>query len=445
MPSSVERQGIDMSTTEAVEYFHSLEKFGIQPGLERISVLCERLGAPHKKLRFVHAAGTNGKGSTCTALASVLTAAGYRTGLYTSPYVIDFRERIQLDMKMISPEALVRVTRKVKDCINELASEGIRITEFEAVTAAAFLFFVEEMCDVVVLETGLGGRFDATNIIENPLCSIITSVSLDHVSILGNTIGEIAGEKAGIIKSGCPVITPVTQPAEVLQVLKSRAYECGSEFITADPKALLSEICEDITGTLVQSEAGQLRIPYAGRHQLENMSLVLSAVNVIRKQGFEITDENIKCGISTFRIPARTELICEKPLVILDGSHNEGSTSALSDSLKRHLKGKRILSVMGMMADKDCKKSLGNLMPSFTKVITVRPSNPRSMEPCELAAIASSYGVESIPAETPAQGIDKAFAEINNFDALVVCGSLYLAGDVRDYLINKCGEFTAEK
>ena len=183
-----------MTLGEAVNYYHSLEKFGIMPGLERISLLSERLGSPHKKLKFIHVAGTNGKGSTCTALASVLHNAGYKTGLYTSPYVIDFRERIQLGMEMIASEELIRCTEKVKSAIEELSSEGVKITEFEAVTAAAFLFYAENECDFVVLETGLGGRFDATNIIEEPLCSVITSVSFDHVGVLGDSLSKIAFE-----------------------------------------------------------------------------------------------------------------------------------------------------------------------------------------------------------------------------------------------------------
>ena len=225
---------------EAVNYYHSLEKFGIMPGLERITLLCERLGSPHKRLKFIHTAGTNGKGSTCTALASVLHKAGYKTGLYTSPYVIDFRERIQLDMRMISPEELISCTQRVKTAIEQLNDEGVKITEFEAVTAAAFLFYYEKSCDFVVLETGLGGRFDATNIIESPLCSIITSVSMDHTGVLGDTLSEIAFEKSGIIKKGCPVITGTEQPADVLEVISSQAEKMNSPVILRDSRKLFA-------------------------------------------------------------------------------------------------------------------------------------------------------------------------------------------------------------
>lgn len=434
-----------MTLSEAVEYYHSLEKFGIQPGLERITLLCEKLGSPHKKLKFIHVAGTNGKGSTCTAIAGVLTKAGFRTGLYTSPYVIDFRERIQLNMQMISPEALIKVTEQVSAGIEELSRIDIKITEFEAVTAAALLYYDSEHCDFVVLETGLGGRFDATNIIDAPLCSVITSVSLDHVSILGNTLGEIAFEKSGIIKNGCPVITGIEQPAEVMDVIKSQAQKMDSALVCADSIKLFSLLYEDISGTVVSSPAGELKIPYCGTHQLNNMALVFAVVDILRKKGVYISDEAVKNGIGSFSIPARTEIISSEPLVILDGSHNDGSTAALAEALKKHLSGKKILSVMGMMADKDCAGALSHLMPCFSEIITVKPSNPRSMEAEKLADIAKQFAVKSTPCPDPREGVKRALSVLNRFDALIVCGSLYLAGDVRDYLINNCGGLTAEK
>ncbi len=432
-----------MTLGEAVNYYHSLEKFGIMPGLERISLLSERLGSPHKKLKFIHVAGTNGKGSTCTALASVLHSAGYKTGLYTSPYVIDFRERIQFGMKMISPEDLISCTEKVKSAIGELSDEGVKITEFEAVTAAAFLFYAEKECDIVVLETGLGGRFDATNIIENPLCSIITSVSFDHIGVLGDTLGKIAFEKCGIIKKGCPVITGSEQPVEVLKVIKETAEEMKSPLILRNSEELFELVSESITGTVVDSSEGKFEIPFPGRHQLHNMSLVTGAVCVLREKGFDIGSEAVIRGTENARIPARIEVLSKNPLVILDGSHNDGSTAALGQLVKKHLEGKRILAVMGMMADKDIKKSLGNLIPFFSKVITVEPSNPRSMRSEELADIVGKFGIESIPCKDPVQGVETAFSLLDGFDVLIVCGSLYLAGDVREKMLKICGEKAA--
>lgn len=434
-----------MTLTEAVDYYHSLEKFGIKPGLERITLLCEKLGSPHKKLKFIHVAGTNGKGSTCTAIASVLTAAGYRTGLYTSPFVSDFRERIRIDMEMISVQSLIDVTEKVSLAVKELSEAGFEITEFEAVTAAAMLFYSYSGCDFVVLETGLGGRFDATNIIENPVCSVITSVSLDHTSILGDTLDKIAFEKCGIIKTDCPVITGSTQPEEVLDVISACCTERNAPMILAETKSLFSVEKEEIYGTVVTGPTGQFCIPYCGRHQLDNMALVLEVIGVLKRNGFSISDNAVNSGISSFRIPARTEIICKKPFVMLDGSHNEGSTAALAAAIKKHLSGKRILAVMGIMKDKDYKAAISNLAPCFSEIITVTPSNPRSMDAGALAQVAAEFSVKAVACSVPEDGIKLAFERINDFDALIVCGSLYLAGDIREYLINYCGKFTAEE
>lgn len=433
-----------MTLGEAVNYYHSLEKFGIMPGLERIRLLCERLGSPQKNLKFIHVAGTNGKGSTCTAIASVLTNAGYKTGLYTSPYVIEFRERIRLDMEMILPERLGDVTQRVRTEIEKLSAENVKITEFEAVTAAAFLFYSEEKCDYVVLETGLGGRFDATNIIENPLVSIITSVSEDHMAILGNTLSEIAFEKCGIIKNGCPVVTSASQKKDVLDVIVEQTEKKGSPLFVTDSNEIFEVLSEDIFGTNVNTAVGKLRISLGGFHQLENMSLAWQTLEILKDKGAVLSSEAYYNGFLNAKIPARTEIISEKPLVILDGSHNDGSTAALGSYIEKHLKNRRILAVTGMMADKDCKKSLSNVLPYFARLIAVKPSNPRSMAADELAALVST-DVEAVAAATPEEGIELAFSMIENFDALIVCGSLYLAGDVRQKLLDICGKTAAKQ
>ncbi len=423
-----------MELEEAVLYYHSLERFGIRPGLDRIRALCRRLGDPQKQLRFIHVAGTNGKGSTCTEIASVLTAAGYRTGLYTSPYVLEFRERIRINGRMIAPDDLVAVTNAVRQAIAALNAEGISITEFEAVTAAAFLYYKEQKCDIVVLETGLGGRFDATNIIEEPLCSIITSISLDHTKILGDTIEKIAYEKCGIIKTGRPVITSVLQPDAVLATIRNAASSRSCAMIVADPSEF-QIIRSGITGTDVVYRNNDLHIPFPGQHQLENASLAISAIEFLKQIGYHITDKQISSGISGAAIPARIETISSSPLIILDGSHNDGSTRALARTLKTYLSGEKLLAVMGMMADKDCEQALRNLLPLFSAVIAVEPSNPRSMPAEAFAALVRSYGTEAKSIPDPVEGVRFALTRLIDFDALIVCGSLYLAADVREYLI----------
>ena len=423
-----------MNLEEAVGYYHSLERFGIRPGLERIRSLCSLLGEPQSRFACVHVAGTNGKGSTCTELASILTAAGYRTGLYTSPYVIEFRERIRLNGEMIPPEALCRVTQKVRTAVETLASQGTTVTEFEAVTAAAFLYYAESGCDIVVLETGLGGRFDATNLVASPLCCVITSVSLDHTKILGDTVELIAAEKCGIIKPGRPVITGAEQLPSVLDVIRQAADKQGSELIVADPSELIP-LHSDITGTDVSWQGIELHIPFCGAHQVCNTALVLSAVTVLRREGYRITDGQIAEGLAAATIPARIEIINRSPLVILDGSHNDGSTAALADALKAYLPGKRILAVMGMMADKDCSSALNHLLPLFSKVIAVAPSNPRSMEAERFRDLVLQQGVDAQAAASPAEGVSEAVRQLKGYDALAVCGSLYLAADIRANLL----------
>lgn len=419
---------------EAVAYYHSLERFGIRPGLERISALCRSLGDPQEKFPCVHVAGTNGKGSTCTEIASVLAAAGYRVGLYTSPYVIEFRERIRLNGKMIPREELVAVTEIVRSAAEKLAQDDICITEFEAVTAAAFLYYARSQCDVVVLETGLGGRFDATNIIKSPLCSVITSVSLDHTRVLGNTLSEIAFEKCGIIKRGRPVVTSLHQSREAMETIKRCTAEQGSELIIAEPERL-SPVREDITGSDVIYHNITLHIPFAGKHQIENASLTVCATEVLCRSGFSVSDAQLRDGLAAAMIPARIEIISQKPLVILDGCHNEGSTAALGNAMREYLPGRRILAVMGMMADKDHEKAVDNLLPYFSKVITVTPSNQRSLSSEAFCEFIRNKGTIAESVSDPVEGVRTALKELDRYDALIVCGSLYLASDVRSFLL----------
>ena len=353
--------------TNAENYYHSLLTFGIMPGLDRIKILLERLGSPDKDLRCIHVAGTNGKGTVCSFLASVLKEAGYKTGLYTSPYIVDFRERIRVDGEMISEKDLEEVTETVKAEIEKLRSEDIIITEFEAVTAAAFLYYKNVGCDFVVLETGLGGRFDATNVIESPLASVIVSISLDHVNILGNTISEIAFEKCGIIKNGCPVVTNSAQQTDALSVIKEQSEIKNSKLIVADVNAI-KVIDETIKGSEIAYQGRNVFVPFPGNHQRENCITAITVIDLLKEQGIIISEKAIADGIRKTRNPARCEVVSEKPLVILDGCHNEDSAKALCSVMEKHLKDKKITAIMGMMADKDIDKVLSMMMPYFDKV-----------------------------------------------------------------------------
>lgn len=418
--------------TNAENYYHSLLAFGIRPGLERIKLLLKKLGNPEKSLRFIHVAGTNGKGTVCSLIASVLTSAGYKTGLYTSPYIVDFRERIRVDGEMIDEKSLEEITDTVKNEIEKLRKEDVVITEFEAVTAAAFLYYKAVGCDFVVLETGLGGRFDATNVIERPLASVITSISLDHVKILGDTIAEIAYEKCGIIKNDCPVVTCSAQNPQALKVIKEQCRIHNSELHIANEKQC-EVMCESIEGSKIIYDGREVRVPFAGKHQIQNCITALKCIGILKEQGISISEKAIKTGIEQTKNPARCEIVSYSPFVVFDGCHNEDSAKALKSVIENHLRGKRIIAVMGMMEDKDVEKVLKLLVPHFDKVITVTVSNPRSMKCDELSDLVRGLGCESSFFENEIDGIKAAVSELRNDYVLIVCGSLYLCSDLYKY------------
>ncbi len=421
----------------AVAFYHSLLRFGVQPGLDRIAALCAHLGHPERKMRYVHVAGTNGKGTVCTEISNVLRVAGFRTGLYTSPYVIDFRERIQINNAMISETDLTAVTRITEAAVLALNAQGIYPTEFEAITAAAFLYFADQGCDVVVLETGLGGRYDATNIIDSPIVSVITSISLDHTAVLGDTVEKIAYEKAGIIKHHCHCVLSEGQQQKAVSVIRDTAAQSGSYLFAAEQQELFNVVRMGLEGSDIEYRGERIHVPFAGVHQLHNAAAAIKACEVIGVSGLDITKKHIKQGIEASFIPARTEIINGSPLIILDGSHNDDSTKALADLLEMYAKNKRVIAVMGMMKDKDIQSVIDNLGTYFSHVIAVTPSNPRAIPANELQKMLQQNGVDACSISDPKKGIDAAVAMLSKFDMMIVCGSLYLAGDVRSYLMHK--------
>lgn len=421
----------DMTIEEAVSYYHSLLRFGMKPGLARIDELCTMLGAPQEKPSYIHIAGTNGKGSVAVMLSEIFRAGGYRVGLYTSPYITKFSERIQIDGQPVEDDLLCRATLRVKAAVERLAQSGETVTEFEAVTAAAFLCFAESGCELVILETGLGGRFDATNIIRNPLVSVITSISLDHTAVLGDTVQQIAFEKSGIIKPGCPTVCPDSLPEEALAVLETvcRVKESALTIVNTTDITVKNPT---LTGFDETFGGLSFHVPLAGTVQSENAALAVTAARLTA--AFPVTDAQIIQGIAHTVHPARCELLCKNPAVLLDGCHNDASTMALSDLLSRQLRGRKILAVMGMMADKDIDRALAHLLPHFAAVITTTPSNPRAIAAEDLANKIRERGVNAESCAAPQAAILLACKRLAEYDALVVCGSLYLAGDVRNIL-----------
>lgn len=422
-----------MTYDESIQYLEHLAVFGSKPGFERINGLLDRLDHPERGLSCIHVAGTNGKGSVCTETAGILTAAGYRTGLFTSPYVSDFRERIQLNGQYIEKEVLARITTRVAPIAAQLAASGIQPTEFEVITAIAFLFFREAGCQVVVLEVGLGGLLDSTNVIRNPLVCAITSLSYDHMAVLGNTMEEIAAQKAGILKDGAPAVTAGNQPEEALGVLRRTASLHGCSLTVADPDA----VCvtdQSIFGFHFLWEGQEMFLPLAGPHQVINLAVSLQIVTALRAEGFIISTDDIRKGLAHTVIPARIEVLSQKPLVILDGGHNEDGVRVLTETLREYTDGRPHTFVIGIMADKSVPDVLRLLCPLAARVVTTQPGNPRAMEAGALRRACVDAGmaddiVTAVP--EPAAAFDEALRTLPADGCLVVCGSLYLAGDVR--------------
>lgn len=413
-----------MNYKDSVKYIHSLLKFGMNLGLRRISALLNELGNPQEKLEFVHVAGTNGKGTTSTMLSSILCAAGKKTGLFTSPYVFDFCERIQINNKNIPHDDLSRVVEKVKNACDRLSAKGTEPTEFEAITAAAMFYFYEQKCDAVVLEVGLGGRYDSTNIIPCPKATVITSISLDHTKILGDTVEKIAAEKCGIIKNGGTVITTSEQNEKALSVIKDTVKEKNGRLLIGDVSAA-EILSEDIFGTEISYNGLTVKIPLVGRHQVENTVGVITAARALG-----ISDEFIKKGIESTVIHARMEIISRSPVIMLDGGHNPECAAALENVLVRFAGDKNITVLIGMMADKDTKDYLAAILPHCKTAVFTKPSNPRAEDENVLLREGKCFCRDVVSVKDPKDAYKKAESLVKNGDMLLVCGSFYLLSDI---------------
>lgn len=426
-----------MNYEEALKYIHSLERFGIRPGLESICTLCERLGNPQDSLRVIHVAGTNGKGSTCTMLSSVYREAGYNVGLYTSPYVVDFRERIQFNGEMISEKDLCDCLYDVKNQIEYLESTGIQITEFEAVTAVAFLYYSRMNCDIVILETGLGGRFDATNIISSPLASVIVSISMDHTAILGDTIKKIAFEKSGIIKTGCPCICYADIDSAALPVIKTACNEKNSRMIIPDLNELeIIDVCADGSEFIYKGEKYSLSL--AGKHMIYNSLSVIECVREITT--FNVSRNDIVNGLEKAGIPARLEKICDRPVIILDGGHNEGCAVAVRDFLDSNYPSQNIIVVCAMMSDKDYVSYLSHVASACSSFIATTIPMSRALDSDSLCESARKYCCNCVSISDASQAVDEALRQCKTDDVILVCGSFYFISDVRNKLLKFKGD-----
>ena len=382
---------------------------------------------PEDALRFVHVAGTNGKGSFCCMLAEVLRKAGYRVGLFTSPFVRDFNERIRVNGENISDTELAEVTEYVRGFADTMEDSP---TEFELITAIAFAFFARQKCDVVVLEAGMGGRLDSTNVIKTAALSVITEISLDHTAILGNTVEEIAGEKAGIIKDGVPVLFAGTDDA-AFGVIEKAAAEKGSSLFRPAYNTL--SVTESSIEGSVFSYGGEhaYRISLAGMYQPRNAAAVICAAEILRENGYSIDEESLRAGLLSARWEARFELLSRDPIVIYDGGHNPGGVSVTFASAAQYFSGEKLTALTGVMADKDYETVAGIASPQIACVYTVTPNVPRALDASAYAEVYRAHDVEAIASASIADGVKDAIEDARrNRRPLIIFGSLYMYADV---------------
>ena len=419
-----------MNAEQAIAYIHSVCWKGSIPGLGRTQELLEKMGNPEKKLKFVHIAGTNGKGSTAAMTASILSKAGYRTGLYTSPYIYRFHERIQVDGVEISDEDLTEITEYVKPLSDSMAQSP---TEFELVCCIAFEYFYRKKCDIVVLEVGMGGAWDATNVIEVPEVAVITNIGLDHTEYLGDTVEKIAETKSGIFKPhGHAVVYRSTPSVEA--VYERVCAERDVSLRKADFEGLVLK-AHTLEGQIFDCGSRKnLVLPLLGNHQLHNASVVLSIADTLIGEGWKISEQNIYDGIRDVRWPGRFDIVCRKPLFIIDGGHNPQCIEALVKNIRDYLAGKKVVALTGVLADKDYADMYKPVMPLVDRFVCITPPNPRKLEAEQLARYLRQAGAQAQASESILDGVKKAM-ELAGKDGVVLCfGSLYSIGGIRDAL-----------
>ena len=420
-----------MNYTEALEYIHKISWTGSRPGLERITELCHLLGDPQDRLKFIHVGGTNGKGSFCSMLSSVLIASGKRVGTYTSPYIFRFNERIMINGEPIPDEKLARLTERVKEKADTMQDAP---TEFELITALGFLYFAEENCDIVVLEVGLGGRLDATNIIKTSILSVITGISLDHTAILGDTEEKIAAEKAGIIKRGVPVLCGCPKGG-ARDVITAKAKEMGCEITYAKDAPITAMRCVLGETRFDYKSYTDVSIRLCGLYQPYNCASVLDAITLLNRSGMEIDDTAVYRGLKNARWHARFEILSREPDIIFDGGHNPEGIAALWDSVSYYYPGLKVVLLSGVMADKDYPQMAKSLSPLAECVHTFAPANPRALNAADYAAAFEKCGVAAYPHATAHDAINSAINDAKEKSLpLIICGSLYSYAEIREEL-----------
>lgn len=424
-----------MKYIDALQYIEEVTKIkGSVLGLDNIKELCRRIGNPQDSLRFVHIAGTNGKGSTLGFISTILKESGYKTGRYISPTIRDYRERFQVNGTMISQSAFAGYIELIKPVCEEMVAEGLpHPTAFEIETAIAFKYFADKKCDIVVLETGLGGIEDATNIITTTVLSVIVSISMDHMQFLGNTLTEIAEKKCGIIKPGVPVISTI-QKQEALEVIEAASKEKNSG-LTIIHKEDISRIKYGLTRQSFYIDKEKYEIALAGVWQIENAALAVRAAHILRDVcGYKkITEDKIKTGLHNTKWHARFQVLSKRPLFIIDGAHNEDAAKRLRETIDTYFADKNKFYIMGMFRDKEVEKVVETISVDGEMVLTCQaPNNPRALSAVELAQIVSSVNPRVTCCDSVEEAVEFATSMAGKEDVIIACGSLAYLGKIMD-------------
>ena len=423
----------DIKLEEAIEYLTTLKGGSINPGLERVEGLLKLMGDPQNELKTVHVAGTNGKGSCTAFLSSILSEAGYRVGVFTSPAVFSYRERYRVGKRNISEKDLIRGTEIVRAAAGEMKEKGMDTpSSFEAETALAFWYFKEKACDIAIIETGMGGLLDATNVIPAPLVAVIASISYDHMNFLGDTLEKIAEQKAGIIKKGSLCVSACQHP-EAASVIRKTVEEKGCELTeVTEEKIRDRRVAKDsFTQLFDYGEYKKIKITLPGKYQLKNAALVIEAVTALRKCGFGITDRALYAGFEQAIWPGRFERIGRNPDVIIDGAHNEEAAQRLRESIDFYFTNRRIVIIMGMLKDKEYEKVCGIVTPAAQCVFTISTKGPRGLGAIELAETVCRYNKNVTSADSAYEALEMAKAVAGPGGAVIVFGSLSFLGEIK--------------
>lgn len=431
-----------MNYKEVINYIENSMRFGCRPGLERTSQLLELLDNPHKKLRFVHVAGTNGKGSTTAMTSNIIKNAGYKVGMYISPHLYRNTERMTINGIEISEEEFTSYALRVIDTVNYMKNNNMEEpTQFEMLTAMSFLYFEEKKVDIAVIEVGLGGAYDATNVIESEV-AIITSISYDHIDILGSTMKEIATEKAGIIKNNSSVVVYPQSHKQAMEVIEQKCCDTKAKLIKVEDTEIVS-VKSDENGHVFNfrnnnTEYKNMKLSLMGDYQLKNAASVLCAIHELKNKGFNISEQSIRKGLETAVWPCRLSIMCKNPMILIDGAHNDEGVNSLKLALVKYFSNKNKVFVFGMLKDKNYSYAVEQLMPLASTAICTEPISPRAMTGGEMADKVRPYCNNVIVQANIKKAVDKAIEICNQDSMICVCGSLYLAGSVYEY-INRIG------